>query len=122
MSKRSYSLPVFPGGGDAIEHFLQVARKVSATIGAEFFSAIATHLAQELAADCVYLGEFAGGQIQQVRPLAAFLDGVPDPLEYPLAGSAAEEIALGKLCFCRVGAQKQFPRDPLLAKARARAF
>src|SRR5438034_11425972 len=107
MSKRSYSLPVFPGGGDAIEHFLQVARRVSATIGAEFFGAIATHLAQELAADCVYLGEFVDAQVRRVRPLAAYLDGVPDRLEYPLAGSAAEQIVLGKPCFCRVGAQKR---------------
>ena len=41
---------------------LQIARRVSATIGSDFFQAIAKHLATALAADCVYVGEFAGGQ------------------------------------------------------------
>src|SRR6185436_19725403 len=122
MPTLSHPLAAFSGDGDPVDHFLLAARRVAATIGAEFFGAIATHLAQELEADCVYLGEFVGGQVERVRPLAAYLDGVPESLEYPLAGSAAEQIVLGKRCFCQTGAQKRFPLDALLDKVEAKAF
>jgi PAS domain S-box-containing protein len=101
---------------------LQVASRVSAAIGGEFFRSVVDHLADVLAADCVYIGEFLGGHVERVKTLAACLDHRPVSFEYELAGSAAARAALGKLCICRAQAQKRFPNDPMLPKWNARAF
>jgi PAS domain S-box-containing protein len=100
---------------------LEIARNLSATIGAEFFGAIARHLARELGADCVYIGEFAGGHFERVRTLAAYADGKPARFDFPLAGSAAAHAALGKACIHRAEVQKRFPDDSLLRKQHAQA-
>jgi len=50
---------------------LKVTRQVSAKIGLDFFHAMATHLAQALKADCVFIGEFTSGPVQRVAILAA---------------------------------------------------
>ncbi len=100
---------------------LQIARRVSATIGAGFFGTMAEHLAQALAADCVWIGEFARGPAERVRTLAACLDGLPANFEYSLPGSASECVSLGKPCLCRSGARQRFPHDECLARLRAEA-
>ena len=101
---------------------LQIARQVSATIGNDFFRAMAKHLAQALAADCVFVGEFVGGQVERVKRLAVFAGVESDDFEFELAGSAAAEIALGKAILCRAGAQRRFPSDKALKRLRADAF
>ena len=102
---------------------LQIARHVSATIGAEFFRSMVQHLSEALAADCVYLGEFVGGPVERVRTLAACVDGQSDrSFEYPLAGSAAADVAFDKPCLCRTGAQEKFPADEILPKLHAEAL
>src|SRR2546430_51422 len=95
---------------------LQIARRVSATIGNDFFHAMAKHLAQALAADCVFVGEFVGGQVERVRTLAVFTQVESDGFEFELAGSAAAQIALGKPILCRVDAQRRCPSDTALKK------
>jgi hypothetical protein len=97
---------------------LQIARQVSATIGNDFFRAMAKHLAQALAADCVFVGEFVGGQVERVKRLAVFAGAEPDDFEFELAGSAAAEIALGKAILCRTDARRRFPSDKALSRAR----
>jgi two-component system cell cycle sensor histidine kinase/response regulator CckA len=101
---------------------LQIARRVSATIGSDFFHAIAKHLAAALAADCVYVGEFAGGQSERVKTLAAYAGEESLNVEYPLAGSASAQIALGKPVLCRAEALHRFPSDQALARLHAEAF
>jgi PAS domain-containing protein len=101
---------------------LQIARQVSATIGNDFFCAMAKHLAQALAADCVFVGEFVGGQVERVKRLAVFAGAEPDDFEFELAGSAAAEIALGKAILCRTDARRRFPSDKALKRLRADAF
>jgi two-component system cell cycle sensor histidine kinase/response regulator CckA len=102
---------------------LQIARRVSATIGTEFFRSMVQHLSEALAADCVYLGEFVGGPVERVRTLAACVDGQGDrSFEYPLAGSAAADVALNKPCLCRTGAQERFPADEILPQLHAEAL
>ena len=123
MGKRTGRVVSFPGVRDPEDnHVLQVARNLSITIGSEFFGAIAKHLTRELAADCIYIGEFAGGHDERMRPLAAYVHGEPHYDDYPLAGSAAALIALGKTCICRTAAQKRFPSDELLARVGAKAY
>jgi two-component system, cell cycle sensor histidine kinase and response regulator CckA len=101
---------------------LQVARRVAATIGADFFCAIAKHLAKSLKADCVLIGEFVGGQVERVRTLGSWMDAEAPTFEYPLAGSASAQIAQGKHTLCRADAQTRFPNDSLLMQVRAHAF
>src|SRR5258705_13467385 len=88
---------------------LEIARKVAATIGADFFRAIARSLAEALAADCVLIAEFVGGQTERCRTLAAWMDGEPATFEYDLAGTACAQMILGKPCLWRSDAQTRFP-------------
>ena|SRR5215472_11611039 len=110
-----------PDQGIGDRSVLQIARKVAATIGSDFFVAIARHLAKELGADCVVICEFLGGQMERVRTLAATLDGQPASFEYVLAGSASMLPAVGKPCLCRADAQTRFPDDALLRSVSAQA-
>jgi two-component system cell cycle sensor histidine kinase/response regulator CckA len=100
---------------------LQIARKVAATIGADFFRAIAKNLAHSLVADCVLIVEFVGGQTERCRTLAAYMDGEPATFEFELAGTVCAQIAIGKPCLWRSDAQTRFPNDRLLSEVRAQA-
>src|SRR5215472_8362338 len=100
----------------------QIARKVAATIGAEFFQAIAKHLTRLLAADCVLIGEFAGGQMESVRTLGAYMDGKPATFDFELAGSASSSLVFGKPCQCRSDAQNRFPDDKLISAVKPQAL
>jgi PAS domain S-box-containing protein len=101
---------------------LQIARKVAATVGADFFNAIAIHLAKALSADCVLIGEFVGGPMESMRTLGAALDGKPTVIEFELAGSAAAAVAEGKRCMCRSDAASHFPSDPFLPTVGAQSL
>ena len=105
---------------DTDRRVLQIANRVSATIGIEFFRSMVEHLAEVLQADCVYIGEFLGGQTERVRTLAVCPD-MPDGLEHELAGSASAQVALGKPCLCRAHARGRFPDDTVLARLGAEA-
>jgi two-component system, cell cycle sensor histidine kinase and response regulator CckA len=100
---------------------LQVARKVAATIGADFFRAMAKHLAEALAADCLIVGEFVGGREERCRTVAAWMDGARAEFDFALAGSATAGVVLGKPCLCRSNAQTRFPSDSLVEAVRAHA-
>jgi two-component system, cell cycle sensor histidine kinase and response regulator CckA len=106
----------------ANEKVMQVARKVAATIGSDFFEVIAKHLAKTLVADCVLIGEFVGGRVEAVRTLGAYLDGHPAGFEYELAGSASAAILFGKPCQCKKEARTRFPSDTLVASVGAEAL
>ena len=106
-----------------IRDIWQKAGKVSAAIGIEFFQSLVRHLADTLAADCVFIGEFVGGQVERVKILAASAGDEQQPgFEYPLAGSAVTDAALGKQCLCRSSAQDAFPDDVMLPRFDAEAF
>jgi two-component system cell cycle sensor histidine kinase/response regulator CckA len=100
----------------------QIASQVSATIGEEFFESLVTNLAEALSADCVYLGEFVGGQAERVRTLAAFANSESQcHSDYVLAGSVAALVASGEPWSCTRGVLKRFPADALLGQMRAQA-
>ena len=107
-------------GGDG-KSVLQIARKVAATIGADFFEAIARNLAEALGAECVLITEFVGGQVERSRTLAAWLDGEPASFEYEVAESASAQLLLGKPCLWRSDVQTRFPDDKLLVTVGAQA-
>jgi two-component system, cell cycle sensor histidine kinase and response regulator CckA len=106
------------GDGNSV---LQVARKVSATIGTDFLQAAVKHLSSALGADCVLIGEFVGGHVERCRSVAAWLDGGPTELEFAMPESAAAQVVLGKPCMFRANVQTRFPSDTLLVEARAQA-
>ncbi len=102
---------------------LQVASKVSDTIGIDFLRSMVQNLCSAMGADVVYGGEFVGGQVERVRVLAISRDSDPDSLhDYELAGSASADAALGRRCVCKAGARAKFPEDAMLAKLSAEAF
>jgi PAS domain S-box-containing protein len=100
----------------------QVARKVAAAIGTEFFQAISKHLTTLLAADCVLIGEFAAGHTEYVRTLGAHMDGRPVTFEYHVEDTASAPLVYGKTTQCRAEAQSRYPSDPLIGVARAQAL
>jgi two-component system, cell cycle sensor histidine kinase and response regulator CckA len=103
-------------GGYERKHFLKIARQVSATVGNEFFCILVDHLGKALGTDCLYIGEFVGGQIERVRTLAARVDDRMEELEFPLAGSPDSEVAIGNPCLYARGVQELFPSDHRLAE------
>ena len=101
----------------------ELTRQISTTIGTEFFESLVRNIGRFLKADCVYIGEFVGGQTERVRTLAAFTsEGFSCDADYPLADSAITPLALGHSRCCTRGAQKRFPSDALLAQLGAQAF
>ena len=100
---------------------MQVARKLTATLGADFFQAMVKHLAAALSADCLIIGEFAGGKEERCRTVAGWMDNAPAEFNYPLAGSMSCGVALGNVMRCRSKAQERFPSDTLLQSVRAEA-
>jgi hypothetical protein len=109
--------------GSEWQGFLQIARQVSETIGAEFLSMLANQLAAVLGAKCVYIGEFVGGKTNRVRTLAAFVEsGRTEVFEFPLAGSPDAEVARGIPGIYPRGVQETFPGDSLLHDLEAEAW
>jgi len=108
--------------GSERRRFLQIAGQVSAVIGTEFFRSLVKKLADELDADCVYIGEFVGGQVERVRTLVAYVDHQREAdFAFALAGSSCMEVATGNPCVYPSGAQDLFPSDPLLRELGVQA-
>lgn len=114
----------------------QIVEDVSSAIGQEFFESLATHLGQSIGADCLYLGEFAGGKAERAKTLAGYVSGAQTPAarqtppaarpvkcksDYVLAGTVAALVATGESWSCTRGALKRFPNDELLLEIGAQA-
>jgi len=101
----------------------QIASHVLATVGAEFCESLVRNLAETLAADCVYLGEFVGGKVERARTLAVSMEGKAEGgfNHYPLAGSIAAQVVVGEGCAYTRGVLKKFPSDALLLETDAQA-
>ena len=98
--------------GSEWQRFLKLARDVSETIGAEFFSTLVNQLREVLGAKCVYTGEFVGGKSERVRTMSAFVEGKgPETFDLPLAGSPDAEVAAGNPCMYPRGVREIFPED-----------
>src|SRR5215469_14664996 len=105
------------------KRFLNLARRVAETIGAEFFSVLVNQLGRVLGAECVYVGEFVLGRTERVQTLAAYMrEGQADTLDRPLAGSPDAEVADGKPCLHARGVQEAFPGDRWVRNLEAAAY
>jgi PAS domain S-box-containing protein len=111
------------GGGGEQARFRTIARRVSESIGAEFFSMLVNELRQALDAECVYIGEFAGGKTERVETMAACAkEGRINLPAFPLVGSPDAEVALGKPGTFGRGVKELFPEFHLLRDLDVQAY
>jgi len=107
---------------EAHQRFVKIATKTSTKTGTDFLHLLTRHLAEELDADSVYVGEFMRGSAEQVRTLALCVDGDVKPnCEFPICGSPEAEVARGDPCIHLSDLQLMFPSDLLLSKLKAQA-
>ena len=107
---------------EAHQRFVKIATKTSTKTGTDFLHLLTRHLAEELDADSVYVGEFMRGPAEQVRTLALYVDGDVKPnCEFPLCGSPEAEVARGDPCIHLSDLQSMFPSDLLLRELKAQA-
>jgi signal transduction histidine kinase len=112
-----------PQIGNERQHFLEIVREVSETIGTEFFSMLVRHLRRALGAGCVYVCEFVGRQNERARTLAACMEGDRmETFEFPMAGSPDAEVALRRPYMCSRGVREKFPADDRLRDLEAEAW
>ena len=122
MSQESPQRPLQQTGSER-RHFLKIARQVSETIGAEFFSMLVKQLRQALGAKGVYICEFVGIQSARARTLAASMEGdrMQTP-EFPIVDSPDAAVALGSPCVYSSGVRAMFPADGRLRDLEAEAW
>jgi PAS domain S-box-containing protein len=107
---------------EAHQRFSKIATQTSTKIGTDFFRLLTKHLAEELDADSVYIGEFMRGPAEQVRTLALCVDRDIKPnCEFPLPGTPEAEVARGDPCIHLSDLQSRFPSDLLLSELKAQA-
>ncbi|MCU1275591.1 MAG: uncharacterized protein JWO48_3022 [Bryobacterales bacterium] len=122
MAEDSLQKPVQQTGNERLR-FLKIARQVSETIGAEFFSMLAKELRRALGSECVYIGEFVGRQTKRVRTLAACMKGDRmETFEFPVEGSPDAEVALCNPCMYSREVREMFPADRRLRDLEAEAW
>jgi PAS domain S-box-containing protein len=109
--------------GSESQRFLEIARQVSETIGAEFFSMLVRELRRALGAECVYVCEFVGRQSERARTLAACRVGDRmEMFDFPMTGNPDAEVALRHPCVYSRGVQEIFPADHRLPDMKAEAW
>jgi PAS domain-containing protein len=110
---------------EAGEHqrVLRLTRKVSATLGNDFFESLVKHMAVALDADCVYIGELIRGAVDRIDALAVCLDGkLAENFEQDLPGSASAQVLAEGNLVCPVDVTELFPLDRSLERLEAQAF
>ncbi|MBC7377108.1 MAG: PAS domain S-box protein, partial [Burkholderiaceae bacterium] len=101
---------------------LELARGVSGETGERFFQLLVQHLANALDADLVMVGEIVGeGRLQS---LALMQDGDQQgAISYALEGTpCGDAMEMASLCNYPDDAAALFPRDPVLAEGKFRAY
>jgi len=82
--------------GPRLKNISEIASQISATIGAEFFESLAKTVGESLSADCLYIGEFVGGQVERVRTVIADMnDHAASSPYYSLPGTVAAQVVTG---------------------------
>jgi PAS domain S-box-containing protein len=122
MSQNSPSKSVQQIGHER-QHFLEIVREVSETIGTEFFSTLVKHLRRALGAGSVYVCGFVGRQNERARTLAACMEGERmETFEFPMVGSPDAEVARCHPCIYSKGVREWFPADHRLRDLEAEAW
>jgi PAS domain S-box-containing protein len=99
----------------AQESMAKITDLVSSHVGVEYFRAMVENLATTLGADYAFVGALVPGDLQRVKTLALFADGmIADNIEYDLAGTPCESVVGKQLCYYPSNVQELFPEDHLL--------
>jgi PAS domain S-box-containing protein len=101
------------------EQALQMLSTDTAALqGAEFYSRIATGLAQLFGTEIGVIARYSDGREPRVRTLGLSVDGTnPPPVEYALAGTPCGAVRTQNMVIHRAGAGRLFPADHFLAGA-----
>ncbi len=100
---------------------LQIAKRLTATVGAEFLDSLVRHIATSLHADCAYVAELAAAD--RLRTVASFRDGQNSPgFDLPLAGTAPQQALADGVFACGKDVRAVFPTDAFLEAMAAEGF
>jgi two-component system cell cycle sensor histidine kinase/response regulator CckA len=101
----------------------RITRKVSATLGNDFFQSLVKHIGNALAADCVYVGELTNNALNRIDTMAVCLNGVlAENFEQNLSGTASSHVVTEGNFVCPANVTELFPEDRLLGQLQAQAF
>jgi PAS domain S-box-containing protein len=101
----------------------RITRRISSTLGNDFFQSLVKHIAHALGADCVYVGELIHGAVTRMRTLAVCLEGEwAENFEQDLPGSASAHVVAEGYLGCGADVTGLFPLDPVLEQQKAQAF
>lgn len=121
IPRQSHSRPAVPV--ELNRRVLQVAKKVSTTLGNDFFNSLVEELADALRADCVYLGELIGALDDRIGTLAVYRNGEKaEDFEHALSGTAAGQVMVDGAFSCSRDARQYFPFDTELERLSAEAY
>jgi PAS domain S-box-containing protein len=99
---------------DEFDALRAIVEGTAGSTGAGFFESLVGHLASALGMSYAFVAEFAG-VATQVRTLAYCGKGQILPnLQYNLAGTPCQDVALGGFCHHASGVQAKFPNDKIL--------
>jgi signal transduction histidine kinase len=105
------------------EQVLRISRKVSATLGNDFFQSLVKHIADALGADCVFLSEVIQVGVPRIDTLAVCLNGEwTENFQQDLSGTASSHaVSDGNVAYPQ-DVTELFPEDQVLGRMQAQAF
>jgi PAS domain S-box-containing protein len=102
---------------------LEVAKAVSATLGANFFRSLVKHLVASLPVDGVYVAELTGEPFHRLVTIAVGnKGGLAANLELAQPGSASAQVLADGSVALSVASRRIFPADALLEDAGAEGY
>jgi PAS domain S-box-containing protein len=105
------------------QRVLRITRKVSATLGNDFFQSLVKQMADALGADCVYVGELIQGPIRLLRTLAVRQEGQwAENFDQELSNTASAQVLEQGNFVCPLDVAELFPLDLVLERLHAQAF
>jgi two-component system, cell cycle sensor histidine kinase and response regulator CckA len=100
------------GEAEERRRVLQLARRLSATLGVDFFHSLVKNLSDVLNVDCAYLGELPGTANDRLRSLAVIRDGNQSgDFEQRLSGTACGQVLSDGVFACSKDVLRIFPLD-----------
>ena len=102
---------------------LQIARRLSATLGIDFIHSLVKNLAEVLNVDCAYVGELCTPPSDRIRAISLIRDGEVLPwFEQTLTGTASGQVmGDGAFAYSR-DVRRIFPDDRFLLEIEAEGF
>lgn len=111
-------------GSKLTEKALQdLAQKLSATTGKEFFRSMVKDLVEILDVEIAFAGELTGKKVEMIKTLAVCEKGdIVGNFEYSLLNTPCENVVGKTICSYRKDIQDIFPKDHLLKKMEIQSY